>query len=507
MHKKTGILLAAAFLLSGFVISAANDKKAELIFHTSFDRFTADADKAGGDGQSSLKANLELRATKGIRKSGLLMEKGEKCSYPVAKNINMKSATISMWVTPLNWSWQDNRYQYFFAAADNSLPFRIQLYVPGSYTGGGGIGLYCQFGEREKSDFKSFSVLAPLKWQPGEWHKIDASWDSTSMRVYIDGQLKNKKTLPDIEFPAMEKAYFYIDQIWTGKKSKTHDPEDRTIMDEFKVYDGVLSAEQIMQNYASDQAQLSGKVSAPEVLIPQCSGNITLDGKLNEAAWKNASRIPIRIKQDSFIADRTAFASLQWDKDNLYIGFESPGKPKVQWKNRDEKIWEDDSFELFIWTGRDSEEYYQFIFNASGAAYDAIGKNNKWNSKYQSKAFIDKDKWSLEVAIPFSDLGKTPVNGSTWKANICRNWYRLPPFQPEFTAWAGFIGGFQEGHGFLNFSDWETGIKIAFGNGINSGSVALDVYNPGISPATCSWNVKSSHKPPVNGSIAIPGNK
>jgi Concanavalin A-like lectin/glucanases superfamily/Carbohydrate family 9 binding domain-like/Glycoside hydrolase 123, N-terminal domain len=497
--------LTLTLLLACIFVMAAADKKAKLIFHTSFDRFTADADVAGGDKKSSLKANLELRATKGIRKSGLLMEKGERCRYKIAKNFNMKSATISMWVTPLNWGWQDKRYQYFFQASDRTVPFRIQLYVPGSYTGGGGIGLYCQFGKRKTSGFKSFSVLAPLKWKPGEWHKIDASWDSTTMRVYIDGQQKAKKPLPNVEFPAMDKTYFHINPIWTGPKKITHDPGDRTIMDEFKVYDGVLSSEQIMQNYAADQAQLSGKISCPEALVPQISSKLKIDGKLNESTWKNATRIPIRVKQDSFVADRAAYASLLWDKKNLYIGFESPGKPKIQHKNHDGKLWEDDSFELFIWPGKNKKEHYQFILNASGAVFDAIGKNKKWNSKYQSRAYIGKNKWSLEVVIPFSNFGKAPTDGTVWKAQICRDWYRKPPFQPQYIAWANFMGGFEKGHGYLNFSNRKSGVKLTLGSGINAGSVALDVINPSASAVTCSWKVKSSHKQSVDGSISVAG--
>jgi len=498
-------ILILSIMLICIVAPAAENQKAKLIFHTSFDRFTADADKAGGDGKSSLKANLELRATKGIRKSGLLMEKGERCRYKVKKNLNMKSATISMWLTPLNWSWQDKRFEYFFKAAQKKPAFRIQLYAPGKYMGGGGVGLYCQFGQRKTSSFKAFSILAPLKWKTGEWHKIDASWDSTSMRVYIDGQLKAKKTLPNIEFPSMEKDHFHINSIWTGPKNLTKNPEDRTIMDEFKVYDGVLSSEQIMKNYAADQAQLSGKTSRPEALVPQISGKLKIDGRLDDADWKNATRVPLRVKNDSFISDHMAYASLLWDSKNLYIGFESTGKPKTKWKNHDGNIWEDDSFEIFLWPGKDSNEFFQIIVNSSGAVFDAKCKNKKWDSKYQSKAYISKNKWSLELVLPFSNFDKPPVNGTVWKANLCRDWYRKAPFTPEFTAWASFFGSFQKGHGYLNFSNRKSGAKITLGSGINSGSIALDVKNPGNKLVKCDWQVNSSHKQSVDGSFAIPG--
>ncbi len=504
MTKK---LFLMAMTLIAVSVMSAKDTKAKLIFHASFDRFTADADVGGGDKKSSLKANLELRATKGIRKSGLLMEKGERCRYKIAGNMNMKAATISMWVTPLNWGWQDKRFQYFFSAASRNPLFRIQLYVPGTYTGGGGVGLYCQFGERKTSGFKSFSVLTPLKWKPGEWHKIDACWDSTTMRVYVDGQLKGKKTLPNVEFPELEKDYFYIDPIWTGPKKITHNPDDRSIMDEFKIYDGVLSSEQIMQNYAADQALLSGKTSRPETLVPMISGKIKLDGKLDDAAWKNASRFPIRVKQDSFTANKAAFASVLWDSENLYLGFESSGRPKALNKSQDGKIWEDDSYEVFIWPGINTSEHYQLIVNAAGAVYDGHGKNKKWNGKYQRKAFIGKDKWSMEMVIPFSNYGKAPKAGDTWKAQICRDWYRKPPFQPEYTAWANFMGAFEKGHGYLNFSARKSGVKMSLGSGVNAGAVALDVMNPGSSPVKCSWHVKSSHKAPEKGEITIAGKK
>jgi Concanavalin A-like lectin/glucanases superfamily/Glycoside hydrolase 123, N-terminal domain/Carbohydrate family 9 binding domain-like len=504
--KKILLIIVAGLMVQ--ITNGADNQPAKKIFHASFDRFHADADLAKGNPKSTLKANLELRATKGIRKSGLLLEKGERCGYDIKGNLNLAAATVSMWVCPVNWSWQDHRYYYLLTAASGKdQKFRFQVYVPGSYTGGGGVGFYCQFGKRKTPGFKAISLLAPLKWKPGEWHKVDVAWDSSMIKLYIDGQLKGTKALSDEKFPPLTGNKFYINRVNRGPKKKHLSPDDRSVMDEVIIYDGVLSSEQIMKNYAADQALLSGKMNRPETIVPLTTGKIKLDGKLNDKQWAKATVIPIRVKHDTFASNNISKAYLLWDRQNLYLGFRSKflnGKPPVaKQTSRDGKLWEDDSFELFIWPGRETKEFYQFIVNAKGAVYDAAGKDKRWNAKLTSKGYIGKDYWSVEMALPLSDFPGKIANGSTWKANLCRNWFRAKPHRPIFTSWASFTNGYQSGYGLLNFSKRSAGVELSLGAALGTGTMQVECQNPGNSAVACSWQVKSSHKPQLDGEMQV----
>ncbi|NQU09189.1 LamG domain-containing protein [bacterium] len=184
------MLLATIYLVA--LVSAATADP-ELLFHASYDSFHANAEFAKGDGTSSLQASLELRSTEGLRKSGLLVEEGETCDYAVPGNLATQEATLSMWVKPKNWAAADRRYHHFFGLAAPTPKSRIILYVPGNAT----VCLYMEFGVRGTADFRTFSVATPVAWRIDEWHKLDATWTATQMRVYVDGRLGGELALPD----------------------------------------------------------------------------------------------------------------------------------------------------------------------------------------------------------------------------------------------------------------------------------------------------------------------
>ena len=59
--------------------------------------------------------------------------------------------------------------------------------------------------------------------------------------------------------------------------------------------------------------------------------------------------------------------------------------------------------------------------DSAGRTFDSYGGNTVWNSKLEADTRVDKDGWSVELAIPFSDLGGAPGPGSEWRMNVMRN--------------------------------------------------------------------------------------
>lgn len=494
--------LVAATCLAAMTTAATPDP--ELIFHASYDRYHANAEFAKGDAASSLQASLELRSTEGVRKSGLLVEEGETCTYAVKDNFDAQGATISMWVKPKNWSASDRRYHHFFQVAAQNPKSRISLYVPGTGT----VSLYMAFGTRGTADFRTFNVAAPVAWKIDEWHKLDASWTATRMRVYVDGQLGGELDLPDIELPSFADRRFQICTPWQGKNSRTHRRNDLTVADEVKIFRGTLTSGQIASAYAGDKTALSGTVEAPMVRVPLLKdASPTVDGNLDEPAWRAAAAVPVRTGSDGFPYQHSCRALLTRDTDALYIAFAAPvlGHPPVTTASqRDGKLWEDDSFELLLWPDPKAEgKRYQIIVNSRGVTYDAEGHDAGWNPALQAKGHVDEKQWTVELRLPFADLGRAPKADASWRANLCRNWWQAPPHKPVFTAWADFSGSYWDGKGTLLFGNNPGGVQMSLGDDISAGILDGALRNGGNVPLQATVRAQRKNGQPFERKLTL----
>lgn len=155
-------------------------------------------------------------------------------------------------------------------------------------------------------------------------------------------------------------------------------------------------------------------------ICPLIKGEINIDGKLQEAAWRKAPvRYLTRIYQTSPIFPVTVRCF--WDQTALYVGFNSEDLDVISnLKDRDSKVWTDgDCFEIFIEPSSGTLSKIELQFNPNDALLDIGYKTeNKddpitWNWKgAQWKAEIDGSlndskldrKWSLEVCLPWESL-------------------------------------------------------------------------------------------------------
>ncbi|MBT4814247.1 MAG: hypothetical protein HON70_01030 [Lentisphaerae bacterium] len=470
-------------VLAASVCCAAPPQEPELLFHASFDRFHANAEFAKGKPESSLQASLELRSTEGVRKSGLLVEEGETCTYAVKGNFDSQEATVSMWVKPTNWSAADRRYHHFFQVSEREPKCRVSLYVPGNGT----VSLYMEFGVRKEADFRTFFVAAPVAWKINEWHKLVATWSPTRMRLYVDGELGGELDLPNVELPSFEKRRFHICTPWPGKSGRTHRRDDLTVADEVRVYRGTLTSGQIASDYAADKSALSGSVEAPLVRLPCHTGRaLVIDGRLDEPAWGLASAVPVRTGSDGFPYSRACRALMTYDADALCDAFRAPvvdHPPVTKATTRDGKLWEDDSFELLLWPDPEAKgKRYQIILNSRGVTFDAEKHDAGWNPALMAAGQVGKDEWTVELRLPFVDLGGAPGTGTLWRANLCRNWWQAPPHKPVFTAWAAFSGSYWGGKGTLVFGGTPGGVQVSLGSDISAGVLGASLRNSSNAP-------------------------
>jgi hypothetical protein len=194
----------------------------------------------------------------------------------------------------------------------------------------------------------------------------------------------------------------------------------------------------------------SKKEIVPQTYVAhKISEAITIDGKANESVWKKAKWTNnfIDIEGDIIPKYQTNVKML-WDERYYYILAEIK-EPHV-WGDiteRDAVIFYNNDFEVFIDPDGDTHNYYELEINALNTAWDLFLSKpyrvgnvvlNNWDIKGLKSAVSvdgtlnnpnDTDKsWTLEIAIPFKDLGavyrKDNFPGDQfWRVNFSRvNW-------------------------------------------------------------------------------------
>lgn len=180
-----------------------------------------------------------------------------------------------------------------------------------------------------------------------------------------------------------------------------------------------------------------------------------IDGKLNDKQWEKSSwenqfeDIEGANKTKPYYA--TQF-NIVWDSNYLYVAayLQEPDIWATK-KNRDDIIYHDHDFELFLDPNNDGENYFEFEINALGTLMDLLmskpyKKGGTYNLKWDAAGIkyavfvegtinnnTDKDKgWSVEMAIPFSALkvgerNYLPSVANPWRLNFSRvEWVLLP---------------------------------------------------------------------------------
>ena len=198
--------------------------------------------------------------------------------------------------------------------------------------------------------------------------------------------------------------------------------------------------------------------NVPKVKVYKTDTAPLIDGKLDDPVWQKAE------KNDKFYwntgsAKSTVNTTFQvaYDNENLYVAFRNaePEMSLIQAidKKRDsgEMFVSDDSVELFIGPDIKNKVYYHLAVNTINTQFDQKVTDTSWNGKWQSEVQTLDKEWTVEIAIPFTQLwGIVPSANSQWRANFCRN--RFQETNP-FSAWSAPYGSYHnwERFGTLEF--------------------------------------------------------
>ena len=193
-----------------------------------------------------------------------------------------------------------------------------------------------------------------------------------------------------------------------------------------------------------------------ELVAPRIApgATITIDGKLDEAAWANAGAtgpfVNVGNGREEPGAALGGSAKVIWDDQFLYVGVEARdrtvrgGFPAGA---KDPHLWEKDTVELMIDPDGDGDnkDYYEIQINPQNLVfdtqYDGYNQPNgggrgpfgheEWSAQLTSAVVVhgtldddsDKDQgYTVEAKIPWSALTKAdhapPRPGDAWRANF-----------------------------------------------------------------------------------------
>ena len=197
-------------------------------------------------------------------------------------------------------------------------------------------------------------------------------------------------------------------------------------------------------------------------------GEIVIDGKLDEAAWKN---IPVHGNYYEYWKNNPGPGALKttyrmvYDEKGLYmavVNFEDNIKSlkRTITEYDNSGIWQDDSGEFYFDSAADGIGYTKFTINANGAfsdmrRQDAAVTLNDWNGiGTLTAATVEKDCWIIEALFPWDDLNGVPQLGTIWQ--FCHTRYSWTKGFRGMTSSPGGNYNATDKFGYLYFSDGKT---------------------------------------------------
>lgn len=181
----------------------------------------------------------------------------------------------------------------------------------------------------------------------------------------------------------------------------------------------------------------------PTVTLPRARGGVTIDGKLEEDAWKRA------LETGAFVdtlsggeAKVAAEAKLLWDDEALYVAFDVRDPLlRSRFEDADDHLWTEDAVELMIDPGADGRNYFEIQVSPTGVVFDTRYDARRqprpyghldWTSGIEARTALsgrpnddDADEgWLAELRIPWAAFAEgdppagVPEPGDVWGINL-----------------------------------------------------------------------------------------
>lgn len=178
---------------------------------------------------------------------------------------------------------------------------------------------------------------------------------------------------------------------------------------------------------------LAAPASANISDLPHTDGDISIDGVLDEEAWRDATQIAIDIETrpgENIPAKVKTVVYLVEDGENLFVAFDAkdpdPSAIRAYLRDRD-SAWNDDFVGIVVDTYGDERRAFEFFANPLGVQMDLtnddVNKNEdaSWDAIWDSAGEIHDSGFIVEMRIPLSQLRFPSVEGKqTWGIDLLR---------------------------------------------------------------------------------------
>jgi hypothetical protein len=200
------------------------------------------------------------------------------------------------------------------------------------------------------------------------------------------------------------------------------------------------------------------RAQSPEPVRPVAeatrrSGEIDLDGRLDEASWQ-AARIVSDFTQvdpeEGRAVSQPTEARILFDDEALYIGVRLTDDGGVTGRlgRRDMALGDSDWFGVVIDSYHDHRTGFVFDVNPVGVQRDAVKSisgtggerdDNSWDAVWDVATSVDEGGWTVEYRIPFSQLRFNDTEAPIWGIQLervigRRREYAVSSFTPKSEA-------------------------------------------------------------------------
>ena len=193
----------------------------------------------------------------------------------------------------------------------------------------------------------------------------------------------------------------------------------------------------------------------PHVTVVRADEKPRIDGRLDDAVWRRATRITEFVQQspiEGAPATEDTDIYITYDSSHLYVGmhahYSDPGMVRASRVDRDQAGFGDDTISIYFDTFLDQQRAYVFSLNGYGVQGDALMDSrggggggsrgggglggpggfgvpqgdSSWNALFESGGALVGDGWTAEMAVPFKSLRYPSVGRQAhlWGFQIAR---------------------------------------------------------------------------------------
>ena len=229
----------------------------------------------------------------------------------------------------------------------------------------------------------------------------------------------------------------------------------------------------------------------PLSVVARAASAPTIDGRGDDVCWRNTVACTGFVGLRSLPpAQADTSVRLCYDEANLYllvtcrepilnVAGQRRGQFVAKIAERDADVYHDDSVIILLDPADTGEQVFDFTINALGTVADAHApgpnlwdsRDLEWDSGTRAEGHIGEDVWTVEMAIPFEDLGGAPRPGDTWQAGLGR----IAKARKETTSWHPARAGFHDPVqlGTLLFGGATPGVELTIPAALQPGENAL----------------------------------